>query len=91
VPLAREAGNFRATGFMDAFDPRTRRRMPNPVIQVDAAQPATTIYVRYVEGGTMRFSMQAPMFFAIPVALCCGLGAAARSNAMCSNALQPVC
>jgi Caspase domain len=45
-----EAGNFRETGFMDAFDPRTRRRMPNPVIQLDADQPATTIYVRYVDG-----------------------------------------
>ncbi len=45
-----EAGNFRETGFMDAFDPRTRRRMPNPVIQLDADQPTTTIYVRYVDG-----------------------------------------
>src|SRR5262245_5318981 len=45
-----ETGNFRETGFMDAFDPRTRRRMPNPVIQLDADQPATTIYVRYVDG-----------------------------------------
>jgi hypothetical protein len=45
-----DAGNFRETGFMDAFDPRTRRRMPNPVIQLDADQPATTIYVRYVDG-----------------------------------------
>jgi caspase domain-containing protein len=45
-----EAGNFRETGFTDAFDPRTRRRMPNPVIQLDADQPATTIYVRYVDG-----------------------------------------
>jgi uncharacterized caspase-like protein len=45
-----EAGNFRETGFMDAFDPRTRRRMPNPVIQLDADQPAATIYVRYVDG-----------------------------------------
>ena len=45
-----EAGNFRETGFIDAFDPRTRRRMPNPVIQLDADQPATTIYVRYVDG-----------------------------------------
>ena len=45
-----EAGIFRETGFIDAFDPRTRRRMPNPVIQLDADQPATTIYVRYVDG-----------------------------------------
>lgn len=45
-----EAGNFRETGFMDAFDPRTRRRLPNPAIQLDADQPATTIYVRYIDG-----------------------------------------
>jgi Caspase domain len=44
-----EAGNFRETGFLDAFDPRTRRRMPNPAIQLAADQPATTIYVRYVD------------------------------------------
>ena len=44
-----ETGNFRETGFIDAFDPRTRRRMPNPAIQLDADQPAATIYVRYVD------------------------------------------
>jgi Caspase domain len=52
-----EAGNFRETGFMDAFDPRTRRRMPNPAIQLDADQPATTIYVRYVD---INGSLQGP-------------------------------
>jgi hypothetical protein len=52
-----EAGNFRETGFMDAFDPRTRRRMPNPAIQLDADQPATTIYVRYVDANG---SLQGP-------------------------------
>ena len=52
-----EAGNFRETGFMDAFDPRTRRRMPNPAIQLDADQPATTIYVRYVD---VNGSLQGP-------------------------------
>ena len=52
-----EAGNFRETGFIDALDPRTRRRMPNPVIQLDADQPATTIYVRYVDGNG---SLQGP-------------------------------
>ena len=52
-----EAGIFRETGFIDAFDPRTRRRMPNPVIQLDADQPATTIYVRYVDGNG---SLQGP-------------------------------
>ena len=44
-----EVGSFRESGFLDAFDPRTRRRMPNPSIQLDADQPATTIYVRYVD------------------------------------------
>lgn len=44
-----ETGNFRETGFLDAFDQRTRRRMPNPAVQLDADQPATTIYVRYVD------------------------------------------
>ena len=44
-----ETGNFRETGFMDALDPRTRKRMPNPAIQLDADQPAATIYVRYVD------------------------------------------
>src|SRR5262249_17160260 len=52
-----EAGNFRETDFMDAFDPRTRRRMPNPAIQLDANQPATTIYVRYVDANG---SLQGP-------------------------------
>jgi hypothetical protein len=50
-----EAGNFRETGFLDAFDPRTRRRIPNPAIQLDAEQPAATIYVRYVDAdGSLR-------------------------------------
>jgi len=44
-----EAGNFKETGFLDAFDPRTRRRMPNPSIQLDADTPASTIYVRYAD------------------------------------------
>jgi uncharacterized caspase-like protein len=52
-----ESGNFRETGFMDAFDPRTRRRMPNPAIQLDADQPAATIYVRYVDANG---SLQGP-------------------------------
>jgi len=52
-----EAGDFRETGFMDAFDPRTRRRMPNPAIQLDADQPATTIHVRYVDANG---SLQGP-------------------------------
>jgi hypothetical protein len=44
-----ETGTFRETGFLDVLDPRTRRRMPNPAIQLDADQRATTIYVRYVD------------------------------------------
>jgi uncharacterized caspase-like protein len=52
-----EAGTFRETGFMDAFDPRTRRRMPNPAIQLDADQPATTLYVRFVDANG---SLQGP-------------------------------
>jgi len=46
-----ETGRFRETGFIDTLDPRTRKRMPNPAIQLDADQTATTIYVRYVDGG----------------------------------------
>ncbi len=34
-----EAGDFRETGFMDALDPRTRKRMPNPSIQLPADAP----------------------------------------------------
>jgi len=44
-----ESGDFRETGFMDTFDPRTRRRMPNPSIQLDADEPATTLQVRYID------------------------------------------
>jgi hypothetical protein len=44
-----DAGPFRETGFLDVLDPRTRRRIPNPSIQLDADQKATTIYVRYVD------------------------------------------
>jgi hypothetical protein len=41
-----ESGNFKETGFLDTLDPRTRKRMPNPSIQLDADTPAGTIYVR---------------------------------------------
>lgn len=44
-----ETGNFRETGFLDTLDPRSRKRMPNPSIQLDADQAATTIFVRYVD------------------------------------------
>jgi len=44
-----EAGNFRETGFMDTLDPRTRKRMPNPSVELPADAPAAMIQVRYVD------------------------------------------
>ena len=44
-----EGGDFRETGFMDTLDPRTRKRMPNPSIELPADAPAATIQVRYVD------------------------------------------
>jgi hypothetical protein len=44
-----ETGDFRETGFMDTLDPRTRKRMPNPSIELAADAPAATIQVRYVD------------------------------------------
>jgi hypothetical protein len=44
-----EAGDFKETGFMDALDPRTRKRIPNSSAQLDADTPAQTLYVRYVD------------------------------------------
>lgn len=44
-----EAGDFRETGFMDTLDPRTRKRMPNPSIELAADAPAATIQVRYID------------------------------------------
>jgi hypothetical protein len=44
-----DAGQFRETGFMDTLDPRTRKRMPNPSIELPADQQAATIEVRYVD------------------------------------------
>jgi len=44
-----ESGEFRETGFVDTLDPRTRKRMPNPSIELAADQPATTIQLRYVD------------------------------------------
>jgi hypothetical protein len=44
-----DSGDFRETGFLDTLDPRTRKRMPNPSIQLDADQPAATIQLRYVD------------------------------------------
>jgi hypothetical protein len=44
-----DAGEFRETGFIDTLDPRTRKRMPNPSIELSADAPAATIQVRYVD------------------------------------------
>ena len=38
-----EAGDFRETGFIDTLDPRTRKRMPNPSIELPADAPAATL------------------------------------------------
>ena len=64
-----ETGNFRETGFMDTLDPRTRKRMPNPSIQLPADAPAATIQVRYVDTNgelqgpfPIRFDPEAALF-----------------------------
>ena len=44
-----ETSEFRETGFLDTLDPRTRKRMPNPSIELAADAPAATIQVRYVD------------------------------------------
>jgi hypothetical protein len=44
-----ESGNFRETGHLNTLDPRTRKRMPNPSIQLDADTPEGTIYIRYAD------------------------------------------
>jgi len=44
-----ERGDFRETGFLDTLDPRTRKRMPNPSIELAADAPAATIQVRYID------------------------------------------
>ncbi|MDB5584903.1 MAG: peptidase caspase catalytic subunit p20 [Bradyrhizobium sp.] len=44
-----EASAFRETGFIDTLDPRTRKRMPNPSIELPADAPAAVIQVRYVD------------------------------------------
>jgi hypothetical protein len=44
-----DAGNFRETGFLDTLDPRTRKRMPNPSVELAADAPAATLQVRYVD------------------------------------------
>jgi hypothetical protein len=42
-------GDFRETGFLDTFDPRTRKRIPNPSIELPADAAAATIQLRYVD------------------------------------------
>jgi hypothetical protein len=52
-----DAGDFRETGFLDTLDPRTRKRMPNPSIELAADAPAATLQVRYVD---MSGELQGP-------------------------------
>ncbi|PYF03553.1 caspase domain-containing protein [Rhodopseudomonas faecalis] len=42
-------GEFRETGQLDALDSRTRKRMPNPSMQLPPDAGAATIEVRYVD------------------------------------------
>lgn len=44
-----DSGEFRETGFLDTLDPRTRKRMPNPAIELAADASAATIQMRYVD------------------------------------------
>ncbi|WP_408918030.1 caspase domain-containing protein [Bradyrhizobium arachidis] len=44
-----ESGDFRETGFLDTLDSRTRKRMPNPSIELPSDAQAATIQVRYVD------------------------------------------
>ncbi|HET7885383.1 MAG TPA: caspase family protein [Bradyrhizobium sp.] len=43
------SGDFRETGFLDTLDSRTRKRMPNPSVELAADTPAATFEVRYVD------------------------------------------
>src|SRR6202158_4305128 len=44
-----ETSEFRETGFLRPLDPRTRKRMPNPSIELAADAPAGTLQGRYVD------------------------------------------
>ncbi|WP_439925971.1 caspase family protein [Nitrobacter sp. JJSN] len=44
-----DSGPFKETGFLDTLDPRTRKRMPNPAIELSADAAAATIQMRYVD------------------------------------------
>ncbi len=49
------AGDFRETGFLDTLDSRTRKRMPNPSVELAADTQAATIEVRYIDvSGNMQ-------------------------------------
>ncbi|WP_425304995.1 caspase family protein [Bradyrhizobium erythrophlei] len=49
------SGDFRETGFLDSLDQRTRKRMPNPSVELAADTPAATIEVRYIDAsGNMQ-------------------------------------
>jgi Caspase domain len=49
------SGDFRETGFLDTLDSRTRKRIPNPSIELPPDAQAATIEVRYVDAsGEMR-------------------------------------
>ena len=44
-----ETGSFKETGFLDALDSRTRRRMANPSFELDPDTQASVIYIRAVD------------------------------------------
>jgi Caspase domain len=44
-----DSGDFRETGFLDTLDARTRKRMPNPSIELPPDAAAATIQVRYID------------------------------------------
>src|SRR5262249_50301541 len=43
------SGDFPETGFLAPLDPRPRKRMPNPSIELAADAPAATIQLRYID------------------------------------------
>jgi uncharacterized caspase-like protein len=64
-----DSGDFRETGFLDTLDSRTRKRMPNPSVELQADAPAATIQVRYVDASgelqgpfPIRFDPEAALF-----------------------------
>ena len=69
-----ENGDFKETGFIDALDPRTRKRIPNSSVQLDPDTPAQTHlrplrrYQRRPEGAVSRSA-------SIPKRRCCATSA----------------